>query len=130
MTTTERHHTDIEPSTRNRATVEEQTAMHGTRSGPRTIFSGIAIAAILATACNSAVSPSPSAAQSAAASQVAVAPSVTPAPALTPAPIDTDQPGPNGGVVIRWFVGLGAGGQPQQFAAEQAFVDKFNSSDA
>jgi multiple sugar transport system substrate-binding protein len=40
-----------------------------------------------------------------------------------------DQPGPSGGaVVVRWFVGLGAGGQPQQFAAEQAFVQKFNDS--
>ena len=29
---------------------------------------------------------------------------------------------------MRWFVGLGAGGQPQQFAAEQAFVQKFNDS--
>ena len=37
-----------------------------------------------------------------------------------------DQPGPNGGAVVRWFVGLGAGGQPQQFAAEQAFVQKFD----
>ena len=99
--------------------------MHGIRSGPRSLFSGLAIVAMVATACNSSVSPSSSSAP--AASTVAVA-SATPAPAITPAPIDTDQPGPNGGVVIRWFVGLGAGGQPQQFAAEQAFVDKYNSS--
>src|SRR5437773_1616777 len=99
--------------------------MHGIRSGPRSLFSGLAIVAMVATACNSSVSPSASSAP--AASTVAVA-SATPAPAITPAPIDTDQPGPNGGVVIRWFVGLGAGGQPQQFAAEQAFVDKYNSS--
>ena len=103
--------------------------MHGTRSGPGRLITGLALVAILTSACNSAVSPSP-AAGSAAPSQVAAAPSVTAPPALTPAPIDTDQPGPNGGVVVRWFVGLGAGGQPQQFAAEQAFVDKFNASDA
>jgi len=103
--------------------------MHGTRSGPRKLFTGLAAAAILVTACNSSNSPSPSsaAATQAAASQAAVA-SPTVAPAITPAPINADQPGPNGGVVIRWFVGLGAGGQPQQFAAEQAFVDKYNSS--
>jgi multiple sugar transport system substrate-binding protein len=103
--------------------------MHGTRSGPRTWFTGLAMVAILVSACNSAATPSPSAA-SAAPSEAAAAPSVTPAPAITPAPIDTSQPGPNGGVVVRWFVGLGAGGQPQQFAAEQAYVDKFNASDA
>jgi multiple sugar transport system substrate-binding protein len=105
--------------------------MHGTRSGPRTLLTGLALAAILGTACNSSASPSPSSAAPAASpSEAAAAPSVTPAPAVTPAPIDTDQPGPNGGVVVRWFVGLGAGGQPQQFAAEQAYVDKFNASDA
>jgi multiple sugar transport system substrate-binding protein len=101
--------------------------MHGTRSGPRRLITGLALVAILTSACNSAVSPSPTTAQP---SSVAAAPSVTAPPALTPAPIDTEQPGPNGGVVVRWFVGLGAGGQPQQFAAEHAFVDKFNTSDA
>ncbi|HEV7810072.1 MAG TPA: extracellular solute-binding protein [Candidatus Limnocylindrales bacterium] len=93
------------------------------------MFARLAIVALVAAACNSSVSPSPStaaASSGAAASQAAsVAPSFA---AVTPAPIANDQPGPNGGVVIRWFVGLGAGGQPQQFAAEQAFVDKFNSS--
>src|SRR6185436_9562151 len=101
---------------------------HGTRSGPGRLITGLALIAILTSACSNAVSPSP-AAGSAAPSQVAAAPSVTAPPALTPAPIDTDQPGPNGGVVVRWFVGLGAGGQPQQFAAEQAFVDKLNAPD-
>jgi len=103
--------------------------MHGTRSGPRTL-ARLAVLAIAVSACNSSVSPSPStaAASGAAASQGAAA-SVTPSfAAVTPAPISGDQPGPNGGVVVRWFVGLGAGGQPQQFAAEQAFVDKYNSS--
>ena len=38
----------------------------------------------------------------------------TPPPAVTPPPIAPGQPGPNGGVVVSWFVGLGAGGQPQQ----------------
>ena len=48
-------------------------------------------------------------------------------PAITPAPIAAG-PGPNGGTVVSWFVGLGAGGQPQQLAAEATFVDNFNKS--
>ena len=39
-------------------------------------------------------------------------------------------PGPNGGQIIRWFVGLGAGGQPQQIAAQTDFVTKFNNDPA
>lgn len=102
--------------------------MHGTRSGPRTILARLAIVALVASACNGSASPSTSAATPSAGAPSAAA-SVTPSfAAVTPAPIAQDQPGPNGGVVIRWFVGLGAGGQPQQFAAEQAFVDKYNSS--
>ena len=34
--------------------------MHGTRSGPRTLLTGLAVAAILGTACGSSTSPSPS----------------------------------------------------------------------
>ena len=89
------------------------------------LLSLVAVVSLVATACGAAATPAP-----AVTSSPAAAASVTPPPAVTPAPIDTDQPGPNGGVVVRWFVGLGAGGQPQQFAAEQAFVDKFNNSDA
>ncbi|HEU4674272.1 MAG TPA: hypothetical protein VFS32_15370 [Candidatus Limnocylindrales bacterium] len=46
--------------------------------------------------------------------------------AITPAPVGAV--GPNGGVVIRWFIGLGAGAQPQQVAAERTFADDFNNS--
>ena len=49
-----------------------------------------------------------------------------PTPLVTAAPIDAAAPGPNGGAVIRWFVGLGAGGQPQQITTQTAFVNKFN----
>ena len=82
---------------------------------------------LIATGCASA-SPSASAPAASATAPPAATASPTPAPAITPEPIDTSVPGPNGGVVVRWFVGLGAGGQPQQFAAEQAYVDKFNAS--
>jgi multiple sugar transport system substrate-binding protein len=50
-----------------------------------------------------------------------------PTPLITAAPIAAG-PGPNGGTVVRWFIGLGAGGQPQQLAAESAFVNAYNSS--
>jgi multiple sugar transport system substrate-binding protein len=52
-----------------------------------------------------------------------------------PTPISTfdpgiprDQPGPNGGTVVRWFIGLGAGTQPSQIEAEKAYVDAYNAS--
>ena len=76
-------------------------------------------------ACGGAASPAPSSAP--AQSEAAVA-SPTAAPAITAPPIDTTAPGPNGGVVVRWFVGLGAGGQPQQLQAEAEFVNTFNNS--
>jgi multiple sugar transport system substrate-binding protein len=91
----------------------------------------LGVVAILAAACGSASS---SPATSAAPSAAAEAPSVvaaTPSPSLaavTPAPLPANAPGPNGGVVVSWFVGLGAGGQPQQLAAEADFVNAFNAS--
>jgi multiple sugar transport system substrate-binding protein len=86
--------------------------------------------AIVVAACGgSTASPSPSAAPSAAA-VVTAAPAITPAPTplVTAAPIAPDEPGPNGGVVVRWFVGLGAGGQPQQIAAQTKFVSDYNTA--
>jgi multiple sugar transport system substrate-binding protein len=61
----------------------------------------------------------------------------TPAPTATPVPtpistfdpgIPRDQPGPNGGTVVRWFIGLGAGTQPSQIDSEKAFVEAYNGS--
>jgi multiple sugar transport system substrate-binding protein len=85
-----------------------------------------AIVALVASACGTAASPAPGTA-SPAASQ-AVAPSPTEPPAVTAEPLPETGPGPNGGVVVRWFVGLGAGGQPQQLQAESEFVNAFNAS--
>ena len=80
---------------------------------------------IIAAACGTSTpSPAPSAAQSQAAASAA-APSQV---AITPAPIDNDAPGPNGGKVIRWFIGLGTGGKPDQIAAEIKVADDFNAS--
>src|SRR5690349_4488493 len=102
--------------------------MHGTRSGPRVLLALTATIAILATACNSSASPSQSAAAPSATAAASQAATPEPTPLVTAAPIDTDVPGPNGGTVVRWFVGLGAGGQPQQITAQTTFVNDFNNS--
>jgi multiple sugar transport system substrate-binding protein len=107
---------------------EESIDMNRSRSSPR-ILALLGIVAILAAACgnaSSSTSPSASAAASA-------APSATPAgtpeptPIVTPPPVITG-PGPNGGVVVRWFIGLGAGTQPAQIGPEQAFITAYNAS--
>ena len=101
--------------------------MTQTRSGPRALIALIGIVAIIAAACGSTTtSTAPSAAPSEAAVTPAPAPSAT--PLLTPEPLPSNAPGPNGGVVIRWFVGLGTGGQPPQIAKQQEVVAAFNNS--
>ena len=98
------------------------------RSGmPRVLVLVVAFMLILG-ACAGAASPAPSSQAASQPASQAAAPSATAAPAITAPPIDTTAPGPNGGTVVRWFVGLGAGGQPQQLQAEAEFVDKFNNS--
>ncbi len=88
------------------------------RSGRRLVLASII--SLIAAACGSAT---PSAAPSAA------APSVTPL-AVTPEPVATGEGGltADGKVLIRWFVGLGTGAQPDQIADEQAVVTAFNES--
>jgi multiple sugar transport system substrate-binding protein len=78
---------------------------------------------VLAAACSSSATPSPSVAPTTA---VTNPPSPTPV-IITPAPIAAG-PGPNGGVVVRWFIGLGAGTQPAQIGPEQAFATAYNAS--
>jgi multiple sugar transport system substrate-binding protein len=95
------------------------------RSGSSRLLALIVGFAFVFSACNTAASPAVS--NQPAASEAA-APSPTEPPAITPEPIDPTAPGPNGGVVVRWFVGLGAGGQPQQLQAEAEFVNEYNNS--
>ena len=47
---------------------------------------------------------------------------------VTPEPLPSGAPGPNGGTVVRWFIGLGAGTQPAQIGPEQAFITAYNNS--
>jgi multiple sugar transport system substrate-binding protein len=103
--------------------------MKRTRSRPRALMVLFGMVAIVATACGgSTTSTAPSTAASTASSTAAgsAAPSPTPI-IITPAPIAAG-PGPNGGVVVRWFIGLGAGTQPAQLAPEQAWVTAYNGS--
>src|SRR5690349_10701529 len=83
--------------------------MSQSRSGPRRLIALAGVMALAVVACGTSATEAPT-------------------PLITPAPIANDQPGPNGGVVVRWFVGLGAGGQPQQIAAQTQFVTDFNNS--
>jgi multiple sugar transport system substrate-binding protein len=91
----------------------------------------LGLIAIVASACGSS-STSPSAAASAAAAPSAAAASAAAAPTatpliVTPAPLAAG-PGPNGGTVVRWFIGLGAGTQPAQIGPEQKFITDYNAS--
>jgi multiple sugar transport system substrate-binding protein len=102
--------------------------MNGQRSVPKALIALVGVVAILAAACGSATTstgPSASEAPSAAATE-APAPSVV---NITPEPIAAG-PGPNGGTVVRWFIGLGAGTQPAQIGPEQAFITAYNASQA
>ena len=98
---------------------------HMATSRPRrTLVLGV-VMALIVSACGTGT-PSPSASQS---SQASVAPSPS-AIAITPTPVETGEGGltADGKVLIRWFVGLGTGAQPDQIADEQAVVAAFNES--
>lgn len=81
----------------------------------------VSIISLVAVACNAATqSTAPSASAPGASQNVAI----------TPEPVPTSAGGltADGKVLIRWFVGLGTGAQPDQIADEQAVVQEFNSS--
>ena len=100
--------------------------MHRYRSGPRAFMVAAGMVAIVAAACGGSA-PATTAPASEAAAPTA-APSAAPSlVAITPAPIVAG-PGPNGGVVVRWFIGIGSGGKPEQVAAEQKFAADFNAA--
>jgi multiple sugar transport system substrate-binding protein len=95
------------------------------RNGGRRPAVLLALFALVATACGSVASPTPAApAASGGTSPTATPLSVTPEPEATTAGGLTA----DGRVLIRWFVGLGTGGNPEQITAQQAVVTKFNAS--
>ncbi len=100
------------------------------RSGPRTVMVAAGIVAILAAACGGSTATTAPSAAATAAPAATEAPAPTEAPslvAITPEPIAAAV-GPNGGKVLRWFIGLGGGGKPEQIAAEQKFAADFNAA--
>jgi multiple sugar transport system substrate-binding protein len=100
--------------------------MHRSRSGPRALMVAAGIVAIVAAACGGSA-PATTAPASEAAAPTAAASAAPSLVAITPAPITTAA-GPNGGVVVRWFIGIGSGGKPEQVAAEQKFAADFNAA--
>ena len=106
--------------------------MFKSRSVPRSLLVLAGTAAIVVGACSSTTTtPAPSvAASQAVVATPAASATPEPTPLLTAAPVDASVPGPNGGQIIRWFVGLGAGGQPQQIQVQTDFVNKFNNDPA
>ena len=53
-------------------------------------------------------------------------PSAAPTPRRSPSPRPRSPraPAPTAAVVVRWFIGIGSGGKPEQVAAEQKFADR------
>src|SRR5437867_796007 len=50
-------------------------------------------------------------------------------PTQTPVAVDTFDPGAAGGrTVVKWYVGLGTGGDPKQIDVQRKVVDQFNKS--
>ena len=99
--------------------------MNRSRSGPRGLMVAAVVVAIVAAACGSSTTTTaPIASTPAATTAAAPSPSLV---NITPAPIAAG-PGPNGGTVVRWFIGLGAGTQPAQIGPEQAFATAYNAS--
>ena len=89
---------------------------------------GLVLASLISLIAAACGTSTPSAAPSAAPSQAAASQAAPSQVAITPPPIDTSAPGPNGGKVVRWFIGLGTGGKPDQIAAEMKVADDFNAS--
>jgi multiple sugar transport system substrate-binding protein len=99
--------------------------MYRLRSAPRPLLALVGIAALVVSACGGAT-PSSAPSDAPATAAPSAAPSLV---AVTPEPI-VGAVGPNGGKVVRWFIGIGSGGKPEQIAAEQAFAEAFNADPA
>src|SRR5215207_3910675 len=53
----------------------------------------------------------------------------TPSATPTPVAVDTFDPGAAGGrTVVKWYVGLGTGTNPQQVETQRKVIDQFNQS--
>ena len=97
--------------------------MNRSRSGPRALIALAGVVAIVAAACGGVARRRASRTERRRRRAAARRPPRRRSSPSRPSP-SPPAPGPNGGQVVRWFVGLGAGGQPEQIAAEQKFVDR------
>ena len=84
--------------------------MQRTRSSPRALGSLLIAVGLIATACGTAATPAPSSAATPGATPIQPTPQLV---QVTAPPLPDSGPGPNGGTIVRWFIGLGTGGQPQ-----------------
>jgi multiple sugar transport system substrate-binding protein len=79
------------------------------------ILTALVVLSMVLTACGAPATSAP-----------AEEPAVEEAPA-TEAAAEAESPSTEGPIEIRWFIGLGAGGNPEEVEKEQAFVDEFNA---
>ncbi len=85
-------------------------------------FSMIIMLALLLSACGGAA-PAPADGEAAAAVTAPDAAAVEP----TPAPEQQTLGGECSGQKVRWYIGLGAGGNPEEIVKEEAFIETFNA---
>jgi multiple sugar transport system substrate-binding protein len=87
-------------------------------------------AAMILAACGGTASQAPAAEAPAAEAPAAEAPAAeaTEAPAAEATEAPAAEPAAGEPIEVRWFIGLGAGGNPEEIAKEEAFAEKFNAA--
>lgn len=85
-----------------------------------TLFSALVVLALMFSACGGGSAP---------AAEQPAEPTTPPAESAAEAAATPEQVSLGGdcsGVKVRWYIGLGAGGNPEEIEKEKAFVEKFN----
>ncbi|MGD2206342.1 MAG: sugar ABC transporter substrate-binding protein, partial [Anaerolineae bacterium] len=80
------------------------------------LFSVLLVAILVITACGPTEAPPTEAPE----------PTKAEEPTAAPEPTKAEEPADEA-VEIRWFIGLGAGGNPEEIEKEEAFVEQFNA---
>jgi multiple sugar transport system substrate-binding protein len=87
------------------------------------LTSVLLVAILLISACGAATEPAAQPTEAPEPTEAAAAPEPTEAEEATAAP----EAPPGEAVEVRWFIGLGAGGNPEEIEKEEAFVEAFNA---